>query len=186
VLNGIGVVFNVPWPPAYRRVLSYVNVLDIDLPNLMPIGCLMEVSFYQRLLMRTAVPFGMTALLEGLALVLSSYAARRPSKAARRLPMFVSETCDNLAFFVRPAKSNLDGHARRICHTARTHACMCVRACAPAVTTTHIDLCVCVCLSLHVCVWTDHVPRLSDLFPGHLLGTTAASQRALSHANHRS
>lgn len=59
VLAGIGLVFAINYPPMYKmqwKMIGTITFIDMNLPSLAPMGCLYEVSFFNSLLMKTALP----------------------------------------------------------------------------------------------------------------------------------
>ena len=57
MLDGIAIAFSIQYPPIYQEALRYIgSIVQIDLPKAMPLGCVIQVSFFQSLLMRTALP----------------------------------------------------------------------------------------------------------------------------------
>ena len=53
MLTQLGVVYSIPYPPLYTNLLSWIGVLQLDLINVLPIGCIASVSFHTSLLVRT-------------------------------------------------------------------------------------------------------------------------------------
>ena len=53
ILNGVGVVFNIPFPPFYERVVSNIGgLIQIEIPSLMPLDCIVRTSYYSRLIFK--------------------------------------------------------------------------------------------------------------------------------------
>jgi hypothetical protein len=56
-------ITGLPLPNIYRKVLSWTDVLNLDLGWLLSLGCLTEIDFYQQLLITTLGPFVVAAAL---------------------------------------------------------------------------------------------------------------------------
>ena len=63
MLNGIGASFNVSWPPMLSQLLAWLAILELDIPTVMPLSCLLPINFHTSLVSQTAVPLGLVALL---------------------------------------------------------------------------------------------------------------------------
>jgi hypothetical protein len=50
-------------PLLYREFLRWLEAINIDFSWLLSVGCVVQVSFYQRLLLNTIAPFGCAAIL---------------------------------------------------------------------------------------------------------------------------
>lgn len=57
MLNGIGVVFAIPYPKVYKDVMRWLSsLIEIDLPKALPLGCVLNVTFFASLVARTLIP----------------------------------------------------------------------------------------------------------------------------------
>lgn len=64
VLQGIGAVFSIPFPPFYESAVSSVGgIIQIELPSLMPLDCIIKTSFYSKLAFKCIWPIVAYALL---------------------------------------------------------------------------------------------------------------------------
>ena len=73
VLQGVGIVFAINYPPFYRQILNWlgkITLIDLELPHIMPLGCVYTINFCVRLGMRTAAPIGLCTILIGLGMLL--------------------------------------------------------------------------------------------------------------------
>ncbi|KAG5175014.1 hypothetical protein JKP88DRAFT_154267, partial [Tribonema minus] len=50
-------------PQAYRTFLQWLSVINFDLCWTLPVGCIVDLNFYQRLLVSTLAPLGVVGLL---------------------------------------------------------------------------------------------------------------------------
>jgi hypothetical protein len=50
-------------PLLYREFLRWLEAVNIDFSWLLSVGCVVQVSFYQRLLLNTLAPFGCAVIL---------------------------------------------------------------------------------------------------------------------------
>lgn len=62
VLNGIGVGFDLRWPPLFQQMLRALSVVELNFVELMPIACVVPVSFHESLIFYTAAPLVLTIL----------------------------------------------------------------------------------------------------------------------------
>ena len=71
LIKGTGFVFNIRFPPLFKDLTTWLgNILQVDLPNLVPIACIQKLSFIDLLVLRTASPIvaalGFTAISTAL------------------------------------------------------------------------------------------------------------------------
>jgi hypothetical protein len=55
VLSQLGVVYSIPFPDVYSSLLRWMGLLELNLIDLLPLGCVMTAGFYFSLLVRTLV-----------------------------------------------------------------------------------------------------------------------------------
>ena len=73
MLQGIGITFNIRWPEAYGDALRFLgSVVQIDLPQAMPMDCIANFGFFGALIVRTAIPLLLVMLLAGLSKLYSA------------------------------------------------------------------------------------------------------------------
>jgi len=63
VLNGIAFVFVIPYPRFYLDVIESIRAIEISLPDLMPLECMMATNYYTTLVARTLIPFTIVVFL---------------------------------------------------------------------------------------------------------------------------
>ena len=74
MLQGIGITFNIQWPEVYGDALRFLgSIVQIDLPQAMPMDCIANFGFIGALLVRTAAPLLLSLLLVGLSKLFSSH-----------------------------------------------------------------------------------------------------------------
>jgi len=125
VLNGLGVVFNIPYPDSYSEWLKKISAIELDLPSLLPLDCLFGgINFTHTLILQTAGPLLVIGLLEVCSWLLArtshKTAGDNQARAARmikpstegaegegasdgkQLPIraFLSSLCSNVSFFL--------------------------------------------------------------------------------------
>jgi len=67
MLQGIGITFNIRWPEVYGDALRFLgSIVQIDLPQAMPMDCIANFGFFGALIVRTAIPLLLIMLLAGL------------------------------------------------------------------------------------------------------------------------
>ena len=90
VLNGMGMVFEIPFPPFYEGITSGLGeFFQIDLPTLMPIDCLVQTSWFGKYMINTLLPIAIYVLF---------YAAARTFKS--RGMDWHGETLIDACFFI--------------------------------------------------------------------------------------
>jgi len=73
MLQGIGITFSISYPPLYTEVLNWFgSILTIDLPQAMPLGCVINTGFFVSLITRTAMPLSVMLALAAAGNVLAS------------------------------------------------------------------------------------------------------------------
>ena len=119
VMNGVSVCFELKFPPLFRGLLSWLGIItfvDIDLPKLMPMGCIFEVNYTSSLVSKTAVPALMIMGLYIAGFVASKLCAAKDAAEwdmdadgeidrdefmqAQPQGKFVSDLCNSIAFFM--------------------------------------------------------------------------------------
>ena len=73
VLQGIGTVFDIPYPEFYTGLMDWYSALQLDLFTVMPLSCVYNTNFHTELLVRTLWPLVTILLLwtAGRALLLT-------------------------------------------------------------------------------------------------------------------
>jgi hypothetical protein len=70
VINGVGVSFDIRWPPFYAVLMRWLSAIELDLPAVMPLGCLFPVDFHMSLVVQTAGPLLLSTLFGFLSYLL--------------------------------------------------------------------------------------------------------------------
>ena len=71
MLQGIGITFDIRYPKMYADVLRFLSsIIQIDLPQAMPLDCVASFGFFGALVVRTAIPLLIILLLAGVSAVL--------------------------------------------------------------------------------------------------------------------
>ena len=90
VLQGLGGVFAIPFPPFYASAVSTIGgLIQIELPSLLPLDCIIRTSYYSRLVFKCVWPLAAYTLLGLLSFVL-----RKFNKILR------ADACIDFAFFL--------------------------------------------------------------------------------------
>ena len=90
ILQGIGAAFSIPFPPFYEQVVSTVSgVLQIELPAVMPLDCIIATSYYSKLAFKCIWP-----LIAYAVFGVSSKLFRKCGKVDQ------ADSCINFGFFV--------------------------------------------------------------------------------------
>ena len=110
ILGGIGATFSIPFPPFYEQAVSTVGgILQIELPSLMPLDCMISTNFYDKLIFKCVWPICAYA-----ALMLLSKILRKCGKAGR------ADACVDFAFFLMVR--NPPKLVPTFCHNATSNA----------------------------------------------------------------
>ena len=78
VLQALSNVYRIDWPPAFKRLLSYLQVFNFDFFKLMSLDCVFETNYLSLLVVRTVVP-----LVVVFALICGGRRALRQGRDAR-------------------------------------------------------------------------------------------------------
>ena len=89
ILNGIGMTFRISYPPFYTEILSSLSsVVDVNLIQTVPFGCMVALRFAHQLFFRTVWPLTLIGLL-----LLLSRAMHNRAKA-------LTDQCATIAFII--------------------------------------------------------------------------------------
>ena len=73
LIRGTGFVFNIKFPPLFKDLTAWLgNILQVDLPNLVPIACIQKLSFIDLLVLRTASPIIVALALTAISTALGA------------------------------------------------------------------------------------------------------------------
>ena len=97
VLSQIGPVFEIPFPPIYSTLVSWLGVIQLDLFTVMPIACFTPTSFHTTLLMRTLIPL---FIMCGLALCARSCLRSKAVGKKGEIQRWMGNQVLNSAFFI--------------------------------------------------------------------------------------
>jgi hypothetical protein len=76
ILQGLGAIFDIPFPPFYTQAVSSVGgLIQIELPSLMPLDCIFSTSYYSMLVLKCIWPLAFY-----LALGIAAKAQRKRGK----------------------------------------------------------------------------------------------------------
>ena len=81
VLLGLGVSFDIRWPPAFSALLRWLSIVHLDLPAVFPLSCIFGIDFHTSLIASTAAPLLFALCLEALAVCLRRVANRRQMRS---------------------------------------------------------------------------------------------------------
>ena len=90
ILQGLGAVFAIPFPPFYEQTVSTVGgLLQIELPTLMPLDCIVRSSHYSRLVFTCTWPLVAYALLFWLSKFLNKRGRKEQAASCINLASYV-------------------------------------------------------------------------------------------------
>ena len=69
VLSQLGIVYSIPFPGLYANLLRLVGALELNFVDLLPLGCVLDISFYEGLLVRTLTLPALSVLFFALRLL---------------------------------------------------------------------------------------------------------------------
>ena len=100
MLQGIGITFAIRWPNPYGDVINFLgSILQLDLPQAMPISCFANFGFSGSLVVRTTVPLLLILLMHVLSRRLSHFKKHQAANMC-------SSGCFFLIFLVYPGCSS--------------------------------------------------------------------------------
>ena len=119
VINGIGTVFTVRFPPMFKKLMKMLGTLtfvDIDLPKMMPMGCIFPINYYTSLMTKTVGPLVICVVLNVVSAIMNKFCAtvdkeawdkdqdgvidREEFMAARPKGKVIADICDSVAFLL--------------------------------------------------------------------------------------
>jgi hypothetical protein len=111
VLNGLGLVFSIPYPDTYTEMMNNIGSIELNVPSLLPIDCLLGgINFFHVLVIQTALPLILIAILYvvGKAADKAGDLSRRKMDAdgldrkvqPQPLGYVLSELCATVSFFL--------------------------------------------------------------------------------------
>ena len=53
VLSQLSIVYSIPFPDIYAKLLRWVGLLELNFMDILPLGCVVSISFHTALLVRT-------------------------------------------------------------------------------------------------------------------------------------
>ena len=100
--------FNIPYPDSYNEWLEQIKVIELNMPALLPLDCLLGgISFLHTLIIQTLGPLVIIGALEFGATVLGKKAAitiAAAEKKGKTIPpptsAMLAELCSNVSFFL--------------------------------------------------------------------------------------
>ena len=98
MLTQLGFVYTIPQPPIYANLLRWLDSVNLDIINMMPLSCQAPFTFYHTLLVTTLGSSGIIAFLFAISHWLKCAAVGNgPRKQLRNT---VSNRCTTTAFFL--------------------------------------------------------------------------------------
>ena len=102
VLGSLGITFNIPYPEAYTQLLASIGTIELNLPKLLPLDCLLGgISFATTLVLQTAAPLVLVFIFDLAARWLRKRAARLPVRGGHEpLSALLADLCTTLSFIL--------------------------------------------------------------------------------------
>jgi hypothetical protein len=100
--------FNLPWPPAFNKLLSFFRIFMLDFSVILPLDCLRETSYYTSLYVTCLGPFALVFAYFVFAFVANRYARARARRLSQMKPSLKFSYVAGVVFvwfFVFPACS---------------------------------------------------------------------------------
>ena len=63
IVNGMGAAFSIPYPPVMSSTTNAFSFLEIDLPAMMPLDCIVPMNYFGKLILRTVLPLVVYAIM---------------------------------------------------------------------------------------------------------------------------
>ena len=82
VLNGVGAVFDIPFPPIYAQFLRVALSFEFNLPAVLPLDCWFPFNFHASLVLQTGWPLLAVILLVALSFGLAAVGRRHERRRA--------------------------------------------------------------------------------------------------------
>lgn len=99
VLGTLGVSFNIPYPETYTQLLASIGTIELNLPKLLPLDCLLGgVSFTLTLVLQTAGPLVFIFLFDVAARWLRKRAGTLKAGDGESLSASLADICATLSF----------------------------------------------------------------------------------------
>ena len=104
VLNGLGTTFSIPYPANYESMLNEISAIELDMPSLLPISCLLGgINYAMKLAIQTLGALVVILALDFTATVLRRRAAKKPPPAEGEptpIGLFLADVFGDLSFFL--------------------------------------------------------------------------------------
>lgn len=104
VLNGVGVSFDIRYPDFFAQVLSMLSAIELDLPAVMPLSCVVPISFHTSLIASTALPGAIVLFLALVSSCLRRLIRRMPARVTEdgKEPVLVQvqHKCNDVIFLI--------------------------------------------------------------------------------------
>ena len=102
MLQGIGITFNIRWPEAYGDALRFLgSIVQIDLPQAMPLDCVTNFGFFGALVIRTGLPLLLIMVLASIS-NLFKWCSKDGTKH-EKIASMLSSGCFYVLFLVYPS-----------------------------------------------------------------------------------
>ena len=92
VLNGVGAVFDIPFPPMYTQFLRIALLFEFNLPAVLPLHCWFRFNFHASLILQTVWPLIVVGLLGLLSLVLAAAGRQHENQRAKNAARLVRDS----------------------------------------------------------------------------------------------
>ena len=102
VVGSMDIIFSVPYPMFYRRMLGWISLIELNLIAFMPVDCAVNITFHHKLVLQTALPIVVIGCLLAVARYLKLRAARVRDAAAVDMlgELGVGSSLNSLCFFL--------------------------------------------------------------------------------------
>jgi len=107
VLSSLQVTFSIPFPPLYLKVTKWLSIVELDLFELMPLGCTFPglIGFHFNLVVRTVLPLGFFVFALSLRWWLTWRRRAGNDSGGSQLAERLLSACFFILFLVFPANS---------------------------------------------------------------------------------
>ena len=96
----LGVVFTIAYPPFYKSYLRWLNIINLDLIEMMPLSCMLEYNFYTSLVTHTLVPVVFILGLIGAQRLFLHYYSEPRGPRSLKIGIEYGARCITAAFYI--------------------------------------------------------------------------------------
>ena len=106
-LKGSGFVFQIPFPPLFQMITQWLGaILEVNLPDLVPIDCIQRMGYFAEMVLRTGLPLMLYMLLK----LLETCLRRKIKREAARAAEAATASRESSSEVAKPMESTSEPH----------------------------------------------------------------------------